>query len=104
MVESGGTSNRERNNDQVPEIFRVRRDQAVSAVALPVVITIIGVLIAFGHNFYTDRDQRIQIVRKDIQHYIDREIDRLEERQNKQFDRIERRIVWIEQVVSKSEK
>jgi len=107
----GADPNREQPTIQVPEIFRVRRDQAVSLISIPVVLTIIGLLFGFARSIYTDRDARIQLIRseiretyKDAAHQCEREVERLEARQEKRLDNHERRLVWIEQAVNKSEK
>lgn len=104
MSEESHSNGRQPKADDVQPVYRIRRDQAISTLALPIVITLIGLILTFGRYIYTDRDARIDKVRqefraadKDVESRCIREIERLEARQNEEHKRLERWIITIQE-------
>lgn len=103
MDKNGDSADRGKENSTVPEVYRIRRDQVVSTVALPILITIVGLSIGFVRNLYTDADSRIRSLRdefragiKDQRDILSREIERSEERQREEIRRLERWLINIQ--------
>lgn len=89
------------------EVFSIRRDQVVSTVALPVLLTCIGLLINYLRGVQTDKEnlvrelrQEIRIEAKEQEAIFRREIETNEKNTDEKIKSHERRLVWIEQALN----
>ena len=89
------------------EVFRVRTSEAISTLALPIVITVIGLIISFMFNLFSDRDKMADQLRKECRYEIREAVEGIRrelaasERTNGETHKAhERRLVWIEQALN----
>ena len=92
-----GKDHNGQTNDSTPEVYRVRRSEVVGMLTIPVLVALFG---AFW-TYHRDTTQSIDRVAERLRAEQEREIDRLEKRVEDMDRKWEQRIVWIERALKK---